>query len=198
MAMWNFIESIEYLKINPGNPFFAIFFLVPSWFLRSMGAVAQNRLIPQKFHKNQNCRVSKSKIIMWHWFLVLKATKAAKWLRTFYMVLTVHRSKLWKSQMAFSLGIFVSKSQRKNLPKCTMVTSDFGLKPTASELEFFLHLLGMRRAKQFASIVDSFDTQRNCFHLVSDFFVLNFIKLKFLQETWNMAHWIRNGRKQWP
>ena len=34
-----------------------------------MGAVTQNWLILQKFHLNQNCRVSKSKIIMWRWFL---------------------------------------------------------------------------------------------------------------------------------
>ena len=64
--------------------FFAIF-LVP-W---SLGAVAENWLIPQKFHLNQNCRLWKSKIKMWRWFLVLKARKAAKWPRTFYMVLTV-------------------------------------------------------------------------------------------------------------
>ena len=75
-------------KLSPKIHFFAIF-LVPSWFWRSMGAVAQNWLILQKFHLNQNCRVSKSKIIMWHWFLVLKATKAAKRPRTLSMVLTV-------------------------------------------------------------------------------------------------------------
>ena len=68
--------------------FFAIF-LVPSWFLRSMGAVPQNWLIPQKFHKKQSCRVSKSKIIMCLWSVALKARKAAKWPRTFYMVWTV-------------------------------------------------------------------------------------------------------------
>ena len=54
-----------------------------------MGAVAQNRLIPQKFHKNQNCRVSKSKIIMCLWILVLKARKAGNRPRTFYTGLTV-------------------------------------------------------------------------------------------------------------
>ena len=69
--------------------FFAIF-LVPSWFLRSMGAVPQNWLIPQKFHKKQSCRVSKSKIIMCLWSVALKARKAAKWPRTFYMVWTVY------------------------------------------------------------------------------------------------------------
>ena len=67
MTMWNFIE-IYWLDVllNWARKFicFAIFFLVPSWFLRSMGAVAQNCLILQKFHLNQNCRVSKSKIIM--------------------------------------------------------------------------------------------------------------------------------------
>ena len=68
--------------------FFAIFW-VPSWFLRSMGAVPQNWLIPQKFHKKQSCRVSKSKIIMCLWSVALKARKAAKWPRTFYMVWTV-------------------------------------------------------------------------------------------------------------
>ena len=54
-----------------------------------MGAVAQNWLIPQKFHKNRNCRVSKSKIIMGLWFLALKARKAANWPRTQYTGLTV-------------------------------------------------------------------------------------------------------------
>ena len=89
--MWKFIE-IYWLDVLLNwarkKKFFAIF-LVPWWFLRSMGAAAQNWLILQKFHSNQNCRVSKSKIIMWHWFLVLKATKAAKWPRTLPMVLTV-------------------------------------------------------------------------------------------------------------
>ena len=75
-------------KFSP-KIYFSPIFLVPSWFLRSMGAVAQNRLIPQKFHKKQNCRVSKSKIIMSLWFLALNARKAAKWPRTFYMRLTV-------------------------------------------------------------------------------------------------------------
>ena len=56
-----------------------------------MGAVAQNWLIPQKFHKNRNCRVSKSKIIMGLWFLALKARKAANWPRTQYTGLTVVR-----------------------------------------------------------------------------------------------------------
>ena len=72
--------------------FFAIF-LVPSWFLKSMGAVPQNWLIPQKFHKKQSCRVSKSKIIMCLWSVALKARKAAKWPRTFYMVWTVEQNK---------------------------------------------------------------------------------------------------------
>ena len=54
-----------------------------------MGAVPQNWLIPQKFHKKQSCRVSKSKIIMCLWSVALKARKAAKWPRTFYMVWTV-------------------------------------------------------------------------------------------------------------
>ena len=74
-------------KLSLKNCFFAIF-LVRSWFLRSMGAVAQNRLIPQKFHKNRNYRVSKSKIIMGIWFLALKPRKAGNWLRTFYTGLT--------------------------------------------------------------------------------------------------------------
>ena len=56
-----------------------------------MGAVPQNWLIPQKFHKKQSCRVSKSKIIMCLWSVALKARKAAKWPRTFYMVWTVYR-----------------------------------------------------------------------------------------------------------
>ena len=43
-----------------------------------MGAVHQNWLIPQKFHKKQSCRVSKSKIIMCLWSVALKARKAAK------------------------------------------------------------------------------------------------------------------------
>ena len=91
MTMWNFIEIywLEALqKLSLKIYFFAIF-LVPSWFLRSMGAVPQNWLIPPKFHKNQNCRVSKSKIIMCLWSVALKARKAAKWPRTFYMVWTV-------------------------------------------------------------------------------------------------------------
>ena len=75
-------------KLSLKNDFSAIF-LVRSCFLRSMGAVAQNWLIPQKFHKNQNCRVSKSKIIMCLWFLALKARKAGNRPRTFYTGLTV-------------------------------------------------------------------------------------------------------------
>ena len=62
-----------------------------------MGSVAQNWLILQKYRKNKNCRVSKSKIIMWHWFLVLKAMKAAKWPRTFCMVLTVWNGSILQS-----------------------------------------------------------------------------------------------------
>ena len=76
--------------------FFAIF-LVPSWFLRSMGAVAQNWLIPQQSHLNQNCRVSKSKIIMCLWSVALKAMKTAKWPRTFYMVWTVQLKVFWNN-----------------------------------------------------------------------------------------------------
>ena len=78
-------RSIDYKtsKLSLKNDFFRIF-LVRTWFLRSMGAVAQNWLIPQKFHKNRNCRVSKSKIIMGLWFLALKARKAGNWPRTFY------------------------------------------------------------------------------------------------------------------
>ena len=71
--------------------FFAIFW-VRTWFLRSMGAVAQNWLIPQKFHKNQNCRVSRSKIIMCLWSVALKARTAANWLRTFFTGRTVNQS----------------------------------------------------------------------------------------------------------
>ena len=56
-----------------------------------MGAVAQNRFIPQKFHKNRNCRVSKSKIIIGLWFLALKARKAGNRPRTFYTDLTVNK-----------------------------------------------------------------------------------------------------------
>ena len=78
-------------KLNLKIYFFAIF-LVRTWFLRSMGAAPQNWLIPQKYHKNQNCRVSKSKIIMWHWFLALKARKAGNRPRTFFTGLTVYFS----------------------------------------------------------------------------------------------------------
>ena len=78
------IRSTSNLSLK--NDFFRDFFRFAADFLRSMGAVPQNWLIPQQFHKNQNCRVSKSKIIMWHWFLVLKARKAAKWPRTLSMV----------------------------------------------------------------------------------------------------------------
>ena len=42
-------------------------------------------------HKNQNCKVSKSKIIMCLWFLALKARKAGNRPRTFYTGLTVVR-----------------------------------------------------------------------------------------------------------
>ena len=80
------IRSTSNLSLK--NDFFAIS-LVRTWFLRSMGAVAQNRLIPQKFHKNRNCRVSKSKIIIGLWFLALKVRKAGNWPRTFYTGLTV-------------------------------------------------------------------------------------------------------------
>ena len=75
-------------KLSLENDFFAIF-LVRTWFLRSMGAVAQNRLIPRKFHKNRNCRVTKSKITMGLRFLALKARKAGNRPRTFYTGLTV-------------------------------------------------------------------------------------------------------------
>ena len=43
-----------------------------------MGAVAQNWLILQKFNLNQKCRVSKSKIIMWHWFFGLEGDEGCK------------------------------------------------------------------------------------------------------------------------
>ena len=98
MTMWNFIEIywLDVLLNWAQKIYFFAIFLVPWWFLRSMGAVAQNWLILQKFQLNQNCRVPKSKIIMWHWFLALKARKAAKWPRTFYMVLTVFlRLLIW-------------------------------------------------------------------------------------------------------
>ena len=54
-----------------------------------MGAVPQNWLIPQKFHQNQNCRVSKSKIIMCLWSVALKARKAGNRPRTFFAGRTV-------------------------------------------------------------------------------------------------------------
>ena len=79
----------KHFKIEPEKWFFFAIFLVGTWFLRSMGAVAQNRLIPQKCHKNRNCGVSKSKIIMGLWFLALKARMAGNWPRTFYTGLTV-------------------------------------------------------------------------------------------------------------
>ena len=44
----------------------------------------------KNFIKKQSCRVSKSKIIMCLWSVALKARKAAKWPRTFYMVWTVY------------------------------------------------------------------------------------------------------------
>ena len=73
-------------KLSPKIYFFAIFFGSVVNFEIHGCWVAQNWLILQKFHLKQSCRVSKSKIIMWRWFLVLKATKAAKWPRTFSMV----------------------------------------------------------------------------------------------------------------
>ena len=77
-------------KLSLKNDFFTIFF-VRSWFLRSMGAVAQNWLIPQKFHNNQHCRVSKRKIKICPSFVVLTATrKAGNRPRTFYTGLTVY------------------------------------------------------------------------------------------------------------
>ena len=68
--------------------------LVPSWFLRFMGDVAQNRLIPQKFHKNQNCRVSKSKIIMCLWSVALTTKKAGYRPRLFFTGGTVLQQTL--------------------------------------------------------------------------------------------------------
>ena len=69
---------------------FSPFFLVRTWFLRSMGAVAQNWLLPQKFHKNRNCRVSKSKIIRCLWSVALRARKSGYRLRTFDMYFFDH------------------------------------------------------------------------------------------------------------
>ena len=81
MTTRNF-KKIYWLKVlqnwMPEKLFFSQFFWFTPWFLRSMGAVAQNWLIPQKFHKNQNCRVSKSKIIMGLWSVALNDRKAAK------------------------------------------------------------------------------------------------------------------------
>ena len=75
-------------KLNLKNDFFAIF-LVRTWFSRPIGAVAQNWLIPQKLHKNQNCRVSKSKLIMCLWYVALKVRKAGNRPRTFFTTLNI-------------------------------------------------------------------------------------------------------------
>ena len=91
-------------KLSLKNCFFAIF-LVRSWFLRSMCAVAQNWLIPQKFHKNQNCKVSKSKIIMCLWFLALKARKAGNRPRTFYTGLTVFYIKTRQQCISWNISL---------------------------------------------------------------------------------------------
>ena len=86
---WRHYVSVHlYIKKQNKNDFFAIF-LVRTWFLSSTGAVAQNWLIPQKFHQNQNCRVSKSKIIMRLWSVAIKARKAGNRPRTFFAGRTV-------------------------------------------------------------------------------------------------------------
>ena len=76
--MWNFTEIywLEVLQNWAWKSTVSLRFLF-GWHLIFLKIyIAQNWLILQKFRKNQNCRVSKSKIIMWHWFLVLKAIKA--------------------------------------------------------------------------------------------------------------------------
>ena len=58
-----------------------------------MGAVPQNWVDPTKnFIKNKVVEFQKVKIIMCLWSVALKARKAAKWPRTFYMVWTVVRT----------------------------------------------------------------------------------------------------------
>ena len=106
MTTRNF-KKIYWLQVLQ-NWAWKMIFLVRTWFLRSMGAVAQNRLIPQKFHKNRNCTVSKSKIIIGLCFLALKARKAANWPRTFFTGLTVISlfSKLcWKYAIIVKINV---------------------------------------------------------------------------------------------
>ena len=86
-----------------------------------MGAVTQNWLILQKFSKNQNYRVSKSKIIKWHWFLVLKAGKAAKRPQTYYTGWTVKKLNWIIFKRLFS-AVFVEGEFEEGDVVCTTWT----------------------------------------------------------------------------
>ena len=91
MTMWNFIEIywLEALQNWAWKSIFSRFF----WFRRDFWdpwvLYLRTGWSHKNFIKKQSCRVSKSKIIMCLWSVALKARKAAKWPRTFYMVWTV-------------------------------------------------------------------------------------------------------------